>query len=500
MTEINEQTETASAADRHLRDLAELRSFFDPLFACTGGIDSWLSASTPFEVVDRLRSIEKEPLPRSQLNQLLVLSNEAGVTEGFFNYYWLEAPHSHPYVVRSVEGFDEGFLKVDAIRSLSHLKWGLYRFYTDALLYFGNVRSAYRFLRDLDHDELSSFFDALRIDTDAMRKRGPALPLEPIAKECRYLISEMACKSFAPSDEGDVDLLTVLAQGLREQKSASGASTIGDLLKESALPPEYRDRVGQFRFSASALLEEEVEDESGLMATYGVVRAEFDTARRSALKNTRLYLSMIDELDVYVATSMRDRADFHSMAEFCDDIFTTPKLGALHLRYFDPTLSAAEGHEDKGLIECLMVKSAKVLVYSAGAKESWGKDAEAAMALSLGKPVIFYCDDDQRERFYRDVHPLSRLIDFKSGVPVGAIVTSRHDDVRELLARIFENRMEYVIDQSKAGHLRLRERLTQSVVRLQTSDELLRETFWNYYHRPSPTPEERFPGVGAPHR
>ncbi len=370
--------------------------------------------------------------------------------------------------------------------------------HTDALLYFGNVRSAYRFLRDLDHDELSSFFDALRIDTDAMRKRGPALPREPIAKECRYLISEMACKSFAPSDEGDVDLLTVLAQGLREQKSASG-SVLGDLLKESALPPEYRDRVGQFRFSASALLEEEVEDESGLMATYGVVRAEFDTARRSALKNTRLYLSMIDELDVYVATSMRDRADFHSMAEFCDDIFTTPKLGALHLRYFDPTLSAAEGRdEDKGLIECLMVKSAKVLVYSAGAKESWGKDAEAAMALSLGKPVIFYCDDDQRERFYRDVHPLSRLIDFSPAVPVGAIVTSRHDDVRELLARIFENRMEYVIDQSKAGHLRLRERLTQSVVRLQTSDELLRETFWNYYHRPSPTPEERFPGVGAP--
>ena len=42
-------------------------------------------------------------------------------------------------------------------------------------------------------------------------------------------------------------------------------------------------------------------------------------------------------------------------------------------------MSAARGHEDKGLIECLMVKCAKVLIYTEGEKESYGKDAEAAM-------------------------------------------------------------------------------------------------------------------------
>lgn len=87
---------------------------------------------------------------------------------------------------------------------------------------------------------------------------------------------------------------------------------------------------------------------------------------------------------------------------------------------------------------------------------------------------------------------------FKSGVPVGAIVTSKQEDVRELLVRIFENRMEYQIDQEKPGHLRLREESTGSVVRLQTSDALLRETFWNYYHRSPQAPEERVPGVGVP--
>jgi hypothetical protein len=170
------------------------------------------------------------------------------------------------------------------------------------------------------------------------------------------------------------------------------------------------------------------------------------------------------------------------MADFCEKVFRAPSLKHLTLRYFDPTVSAAEGHEDKGLIECLMVKSAKVLVYCAGKKDSFGKDAEAAMALSLGKPVIFYCDESERERFFSDIHPLSRLIEFETGVAVGALVTSSQDEVITLLGRIFENKMEYELKQKTTG-LRLIEKLTSSTVRLQTRNSLLRETFWNYYHK-----------------
>jgi hypothetical protein len=146
-------------------------------------------------------------------------------------------------------------------------------------------------------------------------------------------------------------------------------------------------------------------------------------------------------------------------------------------------MSAAQGHEDKGIIECLMVKCAKVLIYTAGDKDSFGKDAEAAMALSLGKPVIFLCDEEGRKRFFREVHPLSRLIDFKSGVAVGVMATSSVDDVAILLSRVFENAMEYDLEHKKRGYFRLKERLTGSTVRLQTNDALLRETFSNCYHR-----------------
>jgi hypothetical protein len=147
-------------------------------------------------------------------------------------------------------------------------------------------------------------------------------------------------------------------------------------------------------------------------------------------------------------------------------------------------MSAARGHEDKGLIECLMVKCAKVLIYTEGEKESYGKDAEAAMALSLGKPVIFYCDKGVKTNFYRNVHPLSRLIDFRSGVAVGAIVSDSIEEVTELVRRIFANKMEYEFrhHESRPGYLKLHEKLTDSVIRLQTNDELLTTTFWNNYH------------------
>jgi hypothetical protein len=172
------------------------------------------------------------------------------------------------------------------------------------------------------------------------------------------------------------------------------------------------------------------------------------------------------------------------MAKDCATIFSSSRLGPLKLRYFDPTMSAADVPEDKGLIECLMVKCAKALLYFAGDKDSFGKDAEAAMALSLGRPVVILCPQDEkgsnRMDVFKNVHPLSRLIHFDSGVACGAMVTQKVEEATELIWRIFRNEMQY--DLVDAPYYRLRERLTGSVVRLQTSDKLIRETFWNYYH------------------
>jgi len=465
------------------RILEELRLFS----LQTGGIGSWLTPNTDDEVFTRLGRLDKEPLTMVQLNQLLAFGHEAPVSDDFFKYYWLTAPEEHPYDVKTIPNFQNAWQESSAITSLAHMKWGLYRLFTDGLLWFGNVRTAYRKLRSMTHEELSAFFPAhRRFNTKLIKERGPPLPLTPIAKDDRFLISEMACKSYGERPDSPGALKDAILEAFRIHRSSSGGRvTIRRLLEGDIVRDKYSERQHEFIFSADDVLDDPIESEADIEAKYKAAAEKFFKAREAALKNTRFYLSMVGDLDVYVATSMRNRQDFRDMANACERIFSDERLKDLELRYFDPTLSAAAGHEDKGLIECLMVKCTKVLVYCAGEHESYGKDAEAAMALSLGKPVIFYCNSERRQRFYRDVHPLSRLIEFDTGVAVGAIVTDNLNEVSELIYRIFENKMAYELEQPKTDYLRLKEKMTGSVVRLQTNDGMLSETFWNYYHNRS---------------
>ena len=448
----------------------------------TSGMDSWLRPDTPDEVFDALADLETHPLSRARFNQLLTLAHEAPISQPLFAYYWLEAP-KHPYEVRNLPCYNERWPGSQNIQSIDQLYWGLYRFYVDALLYFGSIRTAYQRLRQLPESDLHSFFAGSRIDE--LGERGEALPFSPIARDNRYLISEMACKSFDIADgTGDANQLEqVMIDLLQKHRAEGGGSvTASQLLTGEYAKGQYAHLQPQLQLSADDFMEEVLEDEDSLLEKIRRVAQDFTRARRAALSNTATYLSMVGDLDVYIATSMRNRADFRDMADFSDTVFSNDQLQALKLRYFDPTLSAAKHHEDKGIIECLMVKCAKVLILNAGSRDSYGKDAEAAMALSMGKPVIIYADEDFRSSFFRDVHPLSRLINLDTGVAIGAMVATSTDQVIELLHRILTNTLEYELVQPRPNYLVLREKITQSVVRLQTSDLLLRETFWNHYH------------------
>lgn len=462
------------------------RKFADVDFDAPQGIGGWLSSNLRDKVADRLRRIEEEPLTKVQLNQLLVLSEEASVSDGFYSYYWAELPHLHPYdVVACVGAFDESWRTDEKkIVSLDHLHWGLKRLFIDGLLFFGNVSACFRSLRSMQYEDLSTFFETKRFDTASITSRGPAMPLRQIAKDDRYLISEMACKSFGRIPETESTLEAFLLKSWQDHVASGGKRiAIRDLLSEKRCTEHDANQL-ELVYTADEILDEQVSTEAELRGEIQAIAKRYARARGAALENTESYLSIVNDLDVYVATSMRNRQDFRKMANACDDIFAHDDVAGLHVRYFDPTLSATDGHEDKGLIECLMVKCAKVLVYCAGDKDSYGKDAEAAMALSLGKPVIFYCDTAQKQAFFRDVHPLSRLIDFSSGVAVGVIATDSTDEVSVLLGRIFGNRMRYGLEPhpDRPSFLRLKEQTTGSIVRLQTDNKLLSRTFWNNYH------------------
>jgi hypothetical protein len=105
--------------------------------------------------------------------------------------------------------------------------------------------------------------------------------------------------------------------------------------------------------------------------------------------NHHMYLTY-DHLDVYVATSMRERHEFVFVSEFIAKISKHPHIKDLKLRLFDPTLAYCSSRIDKGLAEALMLKRAACTIYLAQESDTLGKDSELASTLAQGKPVIAF--------------------------------------------------------------------------------------------------------------
>ncbi len=137
--------------------------------------------------------------------------------------------------------------------------------------------------------DLKAFFISRRLDTKLIKERGPALALQPIARDDRYLIAEWACKSYGER-ESPGDLKAALTEAFRTHADKGGGTIkIRDLLEGNFPAERYGGRQPEFIFSADDVLEENVTSEAELEAKYEAIATKFFTAREAALKNTRFY-------------------------------------------------------------------------------------------------------------------------------------------------------------------------------------------------------------------
>ncbi|MBE9170259.1 hypothetical protein IQ238_22990 [Pleurocapsales cyanobacterium LEGE 06147] len=118
-------------------------------------------------------------------------------------------------------------------------------------------------------------------------------------------------------------------------------------------------------------------------------KEEMEHYRQLGRKNHDAYL-VSDHMDVYVATSMRNRYEFLLVSAFVEKLFQNESLKHLKLRYFDPTQAYCEDRIDKGLVEGLMIKRSRCTIYHVQESDTFGKDSELAATLAQGKPVIAY--------------------------------------------------------------------------------------------------------------
>ena len=183
---------------------------------------------------------------------------------------------------------------------------------------------------------------------------------------------------------------------------------------------------------------------------------------------------------------MREKQDFIDQHEFTKAVFNDPFVLPLRLRYFDPTLSYVENRITKGLIEMLMLRRASVTIYAAGARDTLGKDSELAATLAQGKAVIVYVPNgeqhDKRAQNFREDHPLGLQIAVETGVAHGIIVVRTPEQCATMLRKVILRERTFTIEH-EGGIFLLREKETNSVVRVVSDDPLLTHSFWTYFNQ-----------------
>jgi hypothetical protein len=224
-----------------------------------------------------------------------------------------------------------GYSHESTIRTVLQLEEGIDSFRKIALLLYGNVKFAFKTL-SRDTDALVSQVQLLG-PADITRFTARHLPVRPV--------------NLIPSDK---------------------TYYLGYIIER-----QLQDRLGKDPTDEAAKKELEIR------------KAIVEQGRQ----NHEAYLAS-DHLDVYVATSMRERHEFMMVSQLTSEIFTHPELTGLNLRWFDPTQAYCKDRIDKGLAEALMLRRAQCTIYFAQESDTLGKDSELASTLAQGKSVIAF--------------------------------------------------------------------------------------------------------------
>lgn len=424
---------------------------------------------------------DNNELGHSQFNEILLLLGFKRISYEFFQFL---VDGSFEYQINAT------------IKSVNQLKQGIDRFTVIALLFYGNIKYAFRELA-IDSDKLyDKIVDSLPTDSEIFENRHkPIRQIVQIPPEKTYLL---------------------------------GYLIESEIIRRIKDNPEDNEAKGLQR-----------------------ERQQYIEIGES---NQIVYLSS-DHLDVYVATSMRLKHEFLYVNKVVNQIFNHKSLKKLNLRYFDPTQAYCKNRIDKGLSEALMLKTALCTIYLAQESETFGKDSELASTLAQGKAVIafvphgdkIFVDElisdlmrinsektekeiiiDQLRVYKSDLawldpkvrewianinkapilemkqqlynlaedyynkraetlkknHPLGIQVNLNSGVANGVLVVRKIKDCIDLVKNIILNEMKYSIEKEPQGmneNCYLKEEISQCIFRLKTGNPLLTNTFWNFY-------------------
>jgi len=310
--------------------------------------------------------------------------------------------------------FDATFGNI-SFSNIEDLKRNIERIRSIYLLKMGSFYLGYRLLRNADKPQLDNIINEYIITDEEKEKKNEIVRyyrdnsrkiqgFENIPIHLRWCLGYLAPKEQPKINGACRKLIPIFEKAV--QKGVTEYRQLNELAKDFLKPEENLEDLlastGVDTFSVrfptfphpltgerylgtqyTFLLQRKLEE------FRNVAETNFEEVRERGRKNTFAYLST-GEIDIYFATSMRTRLDFLSNANFIEKVIKSPDLERYNILYFDPTQSYLDDRIQKGLIESIMIKKCKMVVYNAGEKETFGKDSEAGIALAHGKFVVVY--------------------------------------------------------------------------------------------------------------
>lgn len=397
-------------------------------------------------------------LDREKFNRLLLNCGRQIVTEHFYSYFF-----PSPITLDTFEASVE-------------------RFRIKAMWLYGNFHFALKKLGTSERQEFEREIKKTEPRSSAVfESREPFNDIESIPKEDLGLLGYVSGKQKIADLEICVEVLSLL-----HREPARMAQILGSIGNEKQEKISLTLAQHEVDFPAAGVGELNAAKLGSMLSRMrGIadsLNARQQTAIQIGLRNTHRYLTL-PHLDVYVATSMRKQEDYENQHAFIHAVFENSAVRDLKLRYFDPTLSYADDRITKGLVEMLMLRRARVTIYTASRDDTLGKDSELAATLAQGKAVIAYVPPglDQKAELLKVDHPLGLQIDIKTGVAHGIIVVRSPEQCAQMLRKVLLRERTFTIRHEK-GNFLLEEAETHSVLRVVSDNPYLTRAFWTFFH------------------
>lgn len=258
----------------------------------------------------------------------------------------------------------------------------------------------------LEYVDVREGFEELSGDEDKLKKawaryflprikvRGDKVPLgiEGIPISQLYALGYLAYDQYPNVEEARKKLREIFDEAREKSKlSRSGIIEVAKGKGENLWKLWAAAGISEVDILLSEESENVVQDLKTVLDLY-LAKAERDQireAQKTGKRNTSKYLSTQD-IDVYVATSMRNVIDFSMNAKFVENLKNHGEIKDLNLTFFDPTQAYLPDRIQKGHLENIMIERALVTIYNAQETDTFGKDAEAGIAHAFGKDVIIY--------------------------------------------------------------------------------------------------------------